>query len=129
MVTWYICGTYNCLLEQMYGFKMLDGFISIIFNTGYILSHYRGWIHPGESLVKIWSINSLSLKIVWIVYLNNNFTWLSTSREKYRIIDSPQWVFDFHPDEFWYYPYDITQSFVCSGVSSGSQQSVVTFPQ
>ena len=62
--------------------------------------------------MKIWSAKPIPGEKLWSVYLSVNITKLRSQEGIYRIIDSHQWIFEFHPDEFWYhYPSHITHAF------------------
>ena len=62
--------------------------------------------------MKIWSAKPIPGKKLWSFYLSFNITKLSSHEGIYRIIDSHQSIFEFHPDEFlYYYPGDITHVF------------------
>ena len=84
---------------------------------------------PGSFPVKILSVKSLPCEKRLHFLPSDNITQFSSPRGKYRIIDSPQWIFECYPDKLWYYPCNIAQFLVCGNVSSGSRQSVVTFPE
>ena len=116
----------KCLSNNLRGVCKNTRTVKIHENT---LCQYPGWIYPeefpGKNLVRK---TIPGWKAFGVFHLPDNITQLSSLQGKYRIISNTQWIFDFDPDKFWYYPCDITQSLVCASVSLGSQQSVVVFP-